>query len=609
MRISRPHRRLALFMGFSVFFLIALFARTFYVQVIAAPGLQQQAANQQVRSITLDGPRGTIFDRNGEAMAISRSMASVYADPRHIADAAKTAAQLAPILGVSQTDLMKKLTDTSSFQYLARKIDPSVGAMVKNLKLAGIGVLSEPKRVYPKGALAPQLLGFVGGTKYQGMEGLEYEYDGVLSGKPGVTQVVRDLSGNRLSTISTTDAMPGKSITLTIDSEIQFEAEKALSAAVAQFKAKRGSALVMDPRTGEILAMASTPVFSPDDYGSQDPKTGGTRNWAVTDMCEPGSTFKMVTVAAALQNGVASPDTTFTLPNEITAFDKVIHEADTNVPAQRTLTVTQILAQSSNIGAVTLGKEVGKDRLVDMIKKFGFTEKLGIDFPGETAGQLPEKWNGVTIYQVPMGQGVAVSPLQLASAYSAIANDGVLVQPHLVKDALKPWARQVVSPTVAGQLRAMLQVTVEEGTGKKAQLQGYLVAGKTGTAQKPNEHSKGYSNEVIASFIGMVPADSPRLVILVMIDEPQTERLGARVAAPVFARIADFAVKRLGIPPTAGAGFIGTDTTGTDTTATGAAPGGTTGTSATTLDTTGVTDTAPESTTSTDTSAGQLGSE
>jgi cell division protein FtsI (penicillin-binding protein 3) len=553
MSTRRSHRRLALFMGFSVVFLVLLLARTFYVQVMAAPKLQQQAQNQHVRSIPLDAPRGTVFDRNGEAMAISRQMASVYADPRHVVDVAKTAAALAPILGISEDVLVKKFAATSSFRYLARKVDPSIGTAVKNLKLAGIGVLTEPKRVYPKGALAPQLLGFVGGTGYMGMEGLEYQYDAVLSGKPGVTQVVRDLSGNRLSTISTTDAVPGKSITLTIDSEIQFEAEKALADAVAEFKAKRGCALVMDPKTGEILAVASTPVYSPDAFGLQDSKTGGTRTWAFTDMCEPGSTFKMVTVAAALQNGIATPDTAFTLPSEITAFDKVIHEADENVPDERTLTVTQILAQSSNIGAVTLGKEVGKDLLVDMIKRFGFTKKLGIDFPGETAGQLPEKWNGVTIYQVPMGQGVAVSPLQLATAYSAIANDGLLVQPHLLRDSPRPWTRQVVDPAVAAQLRAMLQVTVEEGTGKQAKLKGYLVAGKTGTAQKPNEKRKGYSNEVIASFIGMVPADSPQLVILVMIDEPQTERLGAKVAAPVFARIADFAVKRLGIPPTAGA--------------------------------------------------------
>jgi cell division protein FtsI (penicillin-binding protein 3) len=597
MSIRRSHRRLALFMGLSVLFLVALFGKTFYVQVIAAPGLQQQADSQHIRSITLDAPRGTIFDRNGEALAMSRSMVSIYADPRQVTDVAKTASQLAPILGVSEPDLANKLAKTSSFRYLVRKVDPSIGRTVKAFKLAGIGVLSEPKRVYPKGALAPQLLGFVGGTAYVGMEGLEYAYDGVLSGTQGVTQIVRDLSGNRLSTISTTDAVPGKSITLTIDSEIQFEAERALADAVAKFKAKRGCALVMDPRTGEILAMASTPVFNPDAFGMQDPKTGGTRNWAVTDMCEPGSTFKMVTVAAALQNGIATPDTQYTLPNEITAFDKVIHEADTNVPVERTLTVTQILAQSSNIGAVTLGKEVGKDRLVDMIQKFGFTKKLGIDFPGETAGQLPEKWNGVTIYQVPMGQGVAVSPLQLATAYSAIANNGVLVQPHLVKDAVKPWSRQVVSPAVAAQLRAMLLVTVEQGTGKKAGLEGYQVAGKTGTAQKPNEKSKGYSNEVIASFVGMVPADSPRLVILVMIDEPQTERLGAKVAAPVFARIADFAVKRLGIPPTAGAGFLGTDTTAAYT-----KPG-------TTPDTSGAADEAADSTMTSDASTEGLDSE
>jgi cell division protein FtsI (penicillin-binding protein 3) len=554
MSISKTHRRLALFMGVSILFLAALFVRAFYVQVVAASKLQEKADSQHIRSVTLDAPRGTIFDRNGEALAISRNVASVYADLPNVKDAAKTAEALSSVLNVPAADLFAKLTDAKvSFKYLARRVDPSIGTAVKNVikndKLAGIGVLSEAKRVYPKGALAPQLLGFVGGTDYVGMEGLELEYNDTLSGEAGEMQVVRDPNGDRLSTISTTPAEPGSPITLTIDSAIQFEAEKALTEAVDQFEAKRGCALVVDPRTGGILAMATTPVFSPDAFDAQDLKTGGTRNWAVTDMCEPGSTFKMVTVAAALENGVATPNTTYTLPDVISRFGYVIHEADEDVAPVRTLTVTQILSQSSNIGAVTLGQEVGKDRLVDMIQRFGFTKRLGIDFPGETAGQLPEKWNALTIYQVPMGQGIAVSPLQLATAYSAIANNGVLVEPHLVEGALKPWIRQVVSPPVAAQLRAMLQVTVEKGTGKKAQLEGYTVAGKTGTAQKPNEKSKGYSDEVIASFVGMVPADSPRLVILVMIDEPQTERLGAKVAAPVFARIADFALKRLGIPP------------------------------------------------------------
>ncbi len=329
MSTSRTQRRLALFMGLSVVFLVALFGRTFYVQVIAAPGLQKTADKQHVRTITLDAPRGTIYDRNGDTLAISRTMASIYADPQEVTDANKAASELAPILNISKATLLEKLTDTkSSFKYLVRKVDPSIGTRVKALDLDGIGVLSEPKRVYPKGALAPQLLGFVGGTAYSGMEGLEYQYDEVLSGEAGTMQVVRDLSGNRLSTISTNAAKPGESVTLTIDSEIQFEAEHALADAVAEFEAKRGCALVMDPRTGEILAMASTPTFNPEAYGSQDRSTGGTRNWLVTDMCEPGSTFKMVTVAAALENGVADPDTTFTLPDVITAYDKVIHEAE-----------------------------------------------------------------------------------------------------------------------------------------------------------------------------------------------------------------------------------------------------------------------------------------
>ena len=392
MSMSRTHKRLALFMGFAVVFLAALFARTFYVQVVAAPSLQQKAVVQQVRTIKLDAPRGTIFDRNGAVLAISRMMASVYADPQHVTDAEKAATALAPILGLSRQELLDKLKGDLSFRYLARKIDPAVGARVKALRLDGIGVLSEPKRVYPKGALAPQLLGFVGGENYVGMEGLEYEYNNLLSGKPGETQVVHDLSGNRLSTISTTDAVPGSSLTLTIDSEIQFEAEKAITAAVADLKATRACALVMDPKTGEILAMATTPVFNPEDYSSIHLDTGAGRNWMVTDQCEPGSTFKMVTVAAALENGIVTPDTQFTLPDEIKVYDTTIHEAETNVPATRTLTVTQILSQSSNIGAVTLGKEVGKERLVDMIQKFGFTEEARHRLPrgdrGPVAGEV-----------------------------------------------------------------------------------------------------------------------------------------------------------------------------------------------------------------------------
>jgi cell division protein FtsI (penicillin-binding protein 3) len=554
MSMSRTHKRLALFMGFAVIFLVALFLRTFYVQVIAAPGLEAKGDARQVYTIKQEAPRGTIYDRNGEALALSRAMATVYANPCEVDEPLQTAAALAPVLGIPQEELCDKLLRTDvSFRYLARRIDPGVAAEVKALKLPGIGVLSEPKRIYPKGSLAPQLLGFVGGED-KGVAGLEYQYEKVLSGEPGETQIVRGRLGNRLSTISSTEPVAGSSITLTIDSEIQFEAEKALTAAVERLKAKRATAIVMDPRSGEILALANTPVFNPTEFGSHVANRAGddgTRNWAVVDQMEPGSTFKMVAVAAALETGLVTPDTILTLPAVIQKYGKTIHEADENVPETRRLTVTEILAKSSNIGAVTLGYEVGKERLAAMIEKFGFTSKLGIDFPGEAAGHLAptEKWDGVMIYQVPMGQGIAVSPLQLASAYAAIANDGMLVHPHLVKGDADYRNQRVVSATVADQLRDMLTVTVEEGTGKKARLQGYQVAGKTGTAQKPLEDRRGYSTEVMASFVGMVPADDPRLVILVVVDEPQTERSGAKVAAPVFATIADFALKRLGIPP------------------------------------------------------------
>lgn len=553
MTTSRTNKRLALFMGFAVLFLAGLLGRAFYVQVIAAPALQEKAEEQHVRTVELAAPRGTIYDRNGTALAISQTMASIYANPRQIeaGDAPDVARQLSPILGVSEQTLLVKLREDAGFRYLARRVDPAIGEKVRGLKLKGVGVLSEPKRVYPKGPLAPQVLGFVGGTDYRGMEGIEYQYDQELAGEPGEMQVVRDLSGNRLSTVVTKEVRPGTSLTLTIDSELQFETEKALTAAVEENKAKKACAVVIDPATGEILALANTPVFDANDFASAEISKADRRNWAVTDQYEPGSTFKMVVVAAALDAGLVDPDTTFTLPKQLEVFDKTIHEAEDDVPEVRELTVTQILAQSSNIGAVTLGREVGKERLVEMIRKFGFTQKLGIDFPGEVAGQMlpPAKWNGVTIANVPMGQGIAASPLQLAAAYAIVANDGVLVQPHLVRGETTPWTRRVVSEKVAAQLREMLRVTVEDGTGKRARLEGYGVAGKTGTAQKVEVG--GYSHErFIVSFVGMVPSDDPRLVICVMVDEPTKELSGARVAAPVFAKIADFALRRLGVAPT-----------------------------------------------------------
>jgi cell division protein FtsI (penicillin-binding protein 3) len=545
MSMSRTNKRLALFMGLALLFLAALLVRAFYVQVVAAPALQEQADDQNVSTVVLDAPRGVIYDRDGEQVAISRAMATVYANPSQIEDAPSVAQRLAPILDLSPEELLAKLTRDSHCEVLARKIEPTAGEQVKDLEIPHVWVCAEDKRVYPKGALAPQLLGFVG-TENKGLAGIEYQYEDVLAGDAGTMQIVSDLKGNRLDTTSVKDAVPGESITLTIDDDIQFETEGVLSAVVEEFEAKRACAIVLDPATGEILAMANTPVFDTNEFGSVT--DADRRNWAVTDQYEPGSTFKMVVAAAALEEGLVTPETTFSLGRDIQVYDRVVHESHAeSVPEQRELTVTQILAQSSNVGAVTLGLEVGKKRLVEMIRRFGFTEKLGIDFPGEASGQMldPEDWSGTTIANVPIGQGIAVSSLQLAAAYAAIANDGQLVQPHLVRDAGQPWTRRVVSSTVAAELRDMLTVTVEDGTGSRAQ-----VAGKTGTAQKVKSDGSGYDEDrYIASFVGMVPAEAPRLVILVMVDEPASEHLGAYVAAPAFAKIADFSLKCLGIPP------------------------------------------------------------
>jgi cell division protein FtsI/penicillin-binding protein 2 len=329
--------------------------------------------------------------------------------------------------------------------------------------------------------------------------------------------------------------------------------EKVLADTVATFEAKGACAIVLDPTNGEILAMANTPVFDTNTYSSVPEKDR--RNSAVVDLYEPGSTFKPVVVAAALEAGLVEPSTVFSLERTITVYDRTVHESHEDIPAVRDLTVTQILAQSSNVGAVTLGLEVGKDRLVDMITKLGFTKKLGVDFPGEEDGIMlkPEKWSGTTIANVPIGQGISVTALQMAAAYSAIANNGVMVQPHLVRGTSGLWNRRVLSEEVAQELRTMLLAVTadEDGTGKQAQVAGYTVAGKTGTAQKVKEGGGGYDQDrYVASFVGMVPAESPRLVILVKVDEPTTEHLGAYVAAPAFAKIADFALKSLGIPPT-----------------------------------------------------------
>ena len=530
-----------------------LVARAVVVQAVHGTAYRAEASHQHVQDMTLDAKRGVIYDRNGAELAVSQRMATIYATPYLIKEPALAAAKLAPVLGAKESELRAKLSAGGGYVRLARKVDPAVGEAVRKLNLAGVGVQPEDKRVYPRGALAAQLLGFVG-TDNDGLTGLELQYQGVLTGVKGERRVVTDPMGRSLDILSDSASQEGSALVLTIDEDIQFEAEQVLADTIKQFGAKRATAVVIDPRNGEVLAMADSPGYDANAF--LDATEAQRRNTIVTDLYEPGSTFKIVVAAAALEHGLVTKDTKLRLPASIRVYDRVVHEAHTDVPEVRNLTVTQILSQSSNVGAVMLGQKVGKDDLVDMIDRFGFTKPLSIDFPGEAAGIMlrPDKWSGSTIANVPMGQGISVTPLQIASAYASIANGGIFVQPHLVRDRGTLQTHRVVSPAVAADLIEMLQVTVDSGTGKNARLQGYAVAGKTGTAEKVNENGLGYSHtKFISSFVGVVPAQAPRLVILVTVDEPSKGvYYGADVAAPAFAHIADFALKHLEIPPVGG---------------------------------------------------------
>jgi len=544
----RINLRLLSATGFFVIVLLLLFGRAFELQVVNGEEYRTRAASQHVRTVEIAPRRGVIYDRNGAELAVSKRMATVYATPYLVEDAADAAAKLAPVLGLSVEEVKSSLSRRSGFSYVARKVDVEVGKQVAELGIRGVGVFPEEKRVYPRGALAPQVLGYVG-TDNVGLAGVEQYYDSVLAGEGGRRDEVRDPFGKSLEVLLNQEGVEGGSLVLTLDEDMQNAVEQVLVDLVEEFEAKRASALVLQPKSGEVLAMANVPLFDTNDFGEADAETR--RNATVTDQFEPGSTFKTIIVAAALEEALVTPDTTLEVGPSIDVADRTIHEAH-DVPAVRNLTVTEILAESSNVGAVMLGQSVGKERLIEMIRRFGFVAPLGIDYPGEAAGMMlkEDEWSGSTIGNVPIGHGVSVTALQLATAYATIANGGVQIPPHLVRQEQPPEGRRVIATEVADQLRRMLEVAVTDGTGAAARVEGYVVAGKTGTAQKVSEDSRGYvEGSYVSSFVGMVPAEDPELVILVVVDDPTTEYYGSVVAAPAFSKIADFALKHLEIAP------------------------------------------------------------
>ncbi|HEX4837168.1 MAG TPA: penicillin-binding protein 2 [Solirubrobacteraceae bacterium] len=547
-------RRVGLLFG--LFFVLLLLAgtRALYLGGPHGAALRRAARSQQLTSEVVPAERGTITDRNGVALAISEPALEVTADPYLIKDPLGAAQRLAPLLGLTQAQVLAKLSEHTGFVYLAHALSYDRAHQALALKIPGIQGAPIMRRVYPRGTLAAQVLGIVG-TEGHGLSGLEYSRNATLAGHAGERRVVSDAIGQPVSIAEPRHEQAGASISLTLDADIQQRAEDVLSAAGRVFHPKDSTAIVMDPRTGAILAMANWPQVDANHPGASP--TEALQNRAVGFDYEPGSTFKAFTVSGALQEGLITPNTGFEIPDKIQVADRTIHD-DTEHPGEL-LTTSQILAQSSNVGAIKIGLLEGKQRFDAWVHRFGFGVPTGIDLPGDESGAtLPlSRYSGSSMGNLPIGQGELVTPIQMASAYSAIANGGILRAPHIIgRVAGHPLAqtagRRVISQTTAAELRNMLKgVLAPGGTASEVSIHGYELAGKTGTASKIDPHTGEYSKSAyVASFVGFAPASDPKLLCAVIIDEPQTGSIfGGVVAAPAFGQIMEFALPYLGIPP------------------------------------------------------------
>ena len=551
------NRRIRLFLAAIALAFGGLLLRATWLQTVRAESLSSVGQTQHRETVTIPAGRGTLFDRSGLELALGEQATTVYANPMQIANPRRAALAVERTLGLDADRVFPTLADrTHGFVYVARQADPAQAAALQRLKLPGFGFYPEERRNYPQRSVAAQVLGFVG-TDGNGLSGLELQFDRALAGRPGKETVIKDPSGRVIDVQGQRSEIPGRDVYLTLDHSIQANAEQVLRETVHKWAAKSASAIVLDPRTGAILAMAVQPGFNANRFPSAPSDLQ--RNRTVTDTYEPGSTFKLITVAGALSEGIVAPTTRFTLPYSLHVADRVVHDAEERGVVN--YSVAQILAHSSNIGAITLAQMLGRTRLSSWITKFGFGRTTGVDFPGESPGIVlpPDKWSGSTIGNVPIGQGIAVTPVQMAAAYAAIANRGVWSRPHLV-DHVAGGARpslnrrRLVSPRIAKQLMMMLKDVVAEGTGQYAAMPGYQVAGKTGTAQKPDSHGGYATGRYVASFVGIVPASRPRFVILVAVDEPHGAIWGGTVAAPAFQLIARFDLQYLEVPPDAAPG-------------------------------------------------------
>lgn len=538
---------------------LIILARLVTLQIIQHGPLQARASKQYKGIILLQPKRGIIYDRDMHPIAISILTESLYSNPSEIKNPDLAARLIAPIIDIKEHELASKLKAEKSFIWIKRKLSPKESERIKNLGLSGFGFITENKRFYPKRGLASQLIGFVG-IDNQGLEGLEFYYEDYIKGEPEKILVERDALGHFLFNPGENprEKTKGNDLVLTIDESIQYYAEKVLLSQILKTRAKSGLAIVMDPTNGEILALADLPHFNPNSFGQYDPKQW--KNSAITDSFEPGSTFKIVTAAAVLEQNKAKPDDLFFAEN---GSYRIHRHMIQDVHKYGWLTFKDIIVNSSNIGATKLASLLSAQEFYQYITLFGFGKQTGIDLPGESSGlvRLPKEWSALSQYSLAFGQEISVTAMQLVSAFAAIANGGILYKPQIVKEIRKHsgevtrrfapiQVQRVISRKTAQTLSTFLTEVVSRGTGTKAAIDGTLVAGKTGTAQKIDSRTGSYSGDkYLSSFVGFVPADNPRLTILIVIDEPSGIIYGGEVAAPVFKDIAVYSLRHLQYSP------------------------------------------------------------
>jgi len=544
---------------FSLVFIIVA-GRAFQLQVLQGEKLKRLGERQHLKEWIVLPKRGAVLDRAGESLALSLETQSVYARPHRIQDGEAVSRKLAKILNLNFADVMQKIASNKPFVWIKRQIAPLEAEQIQALNVGAVGMFYEPNRYYPQGQLAGQVLGFVGRDS-EGLEGLELQYNDYIRGETGSSVIERDALGRRVLVqgVEGLQIPPGGDIHLTLDTSIQHLAEKELESTMTKNRAKAGVAIVIEPFTGEVLALANYPSFNPNNFTTESAPQR--RNRAVADSFEPGSTFKTILAAAALEEGVVGKEDLFYCEmGKYPYAGKIIH--DTHPYAW--LPFYKILQVSSNIGFTKVAEKLKKERYFKYIEKFGFGKVTGVDVPGEVSGVVrnPEFWSAIDLATHAFGQGISATPIQMAMAYAAVANGGFLMRPYVVRRVIGPTGavllenqphvvRRVISEKTSRMLASMLkEVTNEGGTGTMANVEGFEVAGKTGTAQKADLAHGGYAaRKRVGSFIGFVPADDPRLVVLVLVDEPEVNVYGGVVAAPVFRNIARGALRHLAVAP------------------------------------------------------------